>query len=206
MGATETQQKFEYLAPIPYGAIYFTAICCRMKHPAVKCLIRMKKNELPRVEIGWREWISLPKLNIPAIKVKTDTGARTSAIHTYFIEPFDKNGRERVRFGVHPIQQRNDIEVICEADVVDQRWVTNTGGDREKRYVIETPMRVGSLEWLIKVTLASREKLNFRMLLGRTAMGKHVIIHPWRSYVTGKPRSEDAIEAAYLSKRIMEEE
>jgi len=157
----------------------------------------MKKKEKPLLEIGWREWVALPELNIPAIKVKTDTGARTSALHTFSIDPFVDGGVRRVRFGIHPLQQRKDIEIYAEADVIDQRWVTNTGGRRERRYVIRTPLAIGPWEWLIDVTLASRERLNFRMLLGRTAMGKRVRINPGRSYLTGRPKSEREIEAEY---------
>ena len=64
--------------------------------------------------IGWREWLTLPQLGIPAIKAKIDTGARTSALHTFSLEEFTRNDRRMVRFGIHPLQKRRDIELFCD--------------------------------------------------------------------------------------------
>lgn len=136
--------------------------------------------------IGWREWLALPDLGLPAIKAKIDTGARTSALHAYFVEPFDKGGVEHVRFGIHPLQKRTDIEVVCEAPVADRRWVSDSGGHRELRYVIEAPVHMGGEVWPVEITLTSRDSMLFRMLLGRTAIKGRLIVDPERSYVAGK--------------------
>ncbi len=142
--------------------------------------------ENSKVSVGWREWLALPELGIPAIKAKIDTGARTSALHAFFLETFEAQGKLKVRFGMHPLQRRTDIEIYCVADVVDQRLVSDSGGHREMRYVIETPVRLGDREWNIEVTLTNRENMKFRMLLGRTAMAGCLCVDPERSYVTGR--------------------
>lgn len=136
--------------------------------------------------IGWRECVGLPGLGIGAVKAKIDTGARTSALHAFFVEPFDKGGLEHVRFGIHPLQKRTDIEVICEALVSDRRWVSDSGGHREQRYVIEAPVHMGGLIWPVEITLTSRDSMLFRMLLGRTAIKGRMMVDPERSYVVGK--------------------
>ena len=144
-----------------------------------------------RMLIGWREWVSLPALGLPVIKAKVDTGARTSALHAFDIETFERAGTQYVRFSVHPLQSkhgRQDVVVKCEAPVVDYRLVSDSGGHREKRYVIETEIRVGTLAFAIEVTLANRESMTHRMLLGRTAM-RNLIIEPTHSYLLGKPSS-----------------
>ncbi len=139
-----------------------------------------------KLRIGWREWVALPEVGIPAIKAKIDTGARTSALHTFDLETFEVAGQRKVRFRVHPLQKRTDIERVCIADVIDERVVSDSGGHREKRLVIRTPVRLGTLEWPIEITLTDRDTMLFRMLLGRTAMHERLVVDPQVSYVTGR--------------------
>ena len=140
----------------------------------------------PRKTIGWREWLVLPQLGIPAIKAKVDTGARTSALHTFHLEEFFAGGQKMVRFGIHPLQKRQDIELFCEAPVLERRRVKDSGGHIEKRYVIQTRIVLKKLAWTIKITLTNRDTMLFRMLLGRTAVEKRFIIDPGRSYTAGR--------------------
>ncbi|ADM09514.1 possible ribosomal protein S6 modification protein [Parvularcula bermudensis HTCC2503] len=120
--------------------------------------------------LGWAEWCALPTLGLPAIKAKVDTGAKTSALHAFTIQPFGPAGRRKLRFGIHPIPERPEFEVYCSADIVDQRDVTSSNGETESRYVIETPIRIGPYEWPIQLTLSDREGMSYHMLLGRQAL------------------------------------
>lgn len=134
--------------------------------------------------IGWREWVNLPGLGIERIKAKVDTGARTSALHAFELEPFVENGRNRIRFKLHPFQHNNVEIVTCVADVVDKRMVTDSGGHEEERYVIETPITIAGQTWSIEITLTERENMLFRMLLGRSALRKRFVVNPARSFVS----------------------
>ena len=138
--------------------------------------------------LGWREWTALPQLNIKRIKCKIDTGARTSALHAYFIEP--DHVRNIVQFGIHPIQNNTNIKVICESPIVDYRFVSDSGGHKEKRYVIETNIILGDHSWRIEMNLTDRDTMRFRMLLGRTAINNQFVVDPVRSYLMGKRKSK----------------
>lgn len=137
--------------------------------------------------LGWREWVSLPDLGLQHIKAKVDTGARTSAIHAFALRTYEEAGHERVEFRMHPNQKDTDTVVVCDARVVDKRVVTDSGGHKEERLVIETTLQIGGHSWPIEATLTARDDMLFRMLVGRTAMKNRAVVNPGRSYVVGKP-------------------
>lgn len=137
--------------------------------------------------IGWREWVELPELGIQRIKAKIDTGARTSALHAFSVETYaGEDGAEWVRFGMHPRQDSTELEVYCNAPVVDRRMVRDSGGHQTERVVIATTLVLAGQRLQAEVTLTDRDDMLFRMLLGRTAMRGRFIVDPGRSFLASK--------------------
>ena len=137
--------------------------------------------------LGWREWLILPDLGLPAIKAKVDTGAKTSALHAFEVAPFKQGGKDYVRFSIHPLQNIRSLAVECRALLLDQRQVTDSGGHVESRFVIETTVQLCQHRWPIELTLTNRDNMRFRMLLGRQAMLNRFQVDPASSYLCGVP-------------------
>lgn len=146
-----------------------------------------KNRDLPH--IGWREWLALPDWGIDAIKVKIDTGARTSSLHALHVETFQRDGAEWVRFQVHPMQRDAKTTIHAEAELLEYRHVTSSTGHAALRPVVMTTARLLGELWQIEVTLAGRDAMGFRMLLGREAVRGRFLIDAGRSYFGGRPAS-----------------
>ncbi len=134
--------------------------------------------------LGWREWLALPELGIARIKAKVDSGARSSALHAVELETI---GLSHVRFAVRPLQNASGQQ-WCEAELLDWRWVTDSGGHRELRPFILTEVALGDTHWKVEVSLTVRDTMRFRMLLGRTALAGRFIVDPEASYVQKRKR------------------
>lgn len=143
----------------------------------------------PRTLIGWREWIHLPDLLDGGwIKAKVDTGARTSALHAWDVERFDRDGTAWVRFSLHPRQHDDEHVVQAEAPLVEEREVRSSNGEVEVRPVVETSLALDGQRYVIELTLTKRDQMGFRMLLGRTGMARHLLVDPGSSYLLGGDR------------------
>jgi len=129
--------------------------------------------------------LALPELGIESIRAKVDTGARSSSLHVRSQELFEREGRTMVRFVIEHGVEESPSEPL-EAEVVDQRDVTDSGGHREKRVFIRTLMRLPTgRSWPIELNLTERRNMAFPMLLGRTALKRRCLVNPARSWLLG---------------------
>lgn len=136
--------------------------------------------------LGWREWLALPEFGVPAIKVKVDTGARSSALHAHNLRMVQRGGEEYALFEVRPLQRKSTPSYEVEAVVVDRRKVTSSGGHQEIRPVIVVDVEIMGNRWPIEVTLTKRDSMGFRMLLGRQAIRRRFVVDPGRSFLGGR--------------------
>ncbi len=139
-----------------------------------------------KIIVGSEEWCVLPELSIHAVKARVDSGAKTSSLHAHNIHRFNNNGREWVSFEVFPMQKNRNINVRCEAPLVDQRIVKSSTGTSEKRYVISTTLSMNDQSWPIEITLTNRDTMGYRMLLGREAMKGRMLVDPEASCRRGE--------------------
>lgn len=146
---------------------------------------KIKKSTLQ--VIGWREWVALPDFGIKAIKVKVDTGARSSSLHVFDLEDFKRNGKAWVRFKIHPAQRKSVPTVEAEAEVLEYRNVRSSNGKSSSRPVIISQVELLGKIYSMELTLASRDNMGFRMLLGREAFRGNFLVDAGKSYYGGKP-------------------
>ena len=133
--------------------------------------------------IGWREIVALPDLGISQIKAKIDTGARSSALHAFHVEKFQRDGQEMIRFQVHPYQRNTKHTVSAEAKLLEYREVTPSSGKTQLRPVILTNVELDGVQWQIELTLTNRDVMGFRMLLGRQAVRDRFLVDPGKSFL-----------------------
>lgn len=147
----------------------------------------MADSDPRKPSIGWREWVALPDLGIAGVKAKIDTGARSSCLHAFDIEEFERDGKTWVRFTVHPIQRNSTETVQAEAEILEHRSVRSSSGHSNMRPVIITTLHWLEQEWPVELTLTSRDGMGFRMLLGREAIRGRFVVDAGNSWFGGKP-------------------
>lgn len=145
----------------------------------------MENDAKPLPLIGWCESVALPRLGVQRIKVKVDSGAKTSALHAFQVEKFQHDGEDYVRFQVKPLQKRDHPTISTAARLLEYRVVRSSVGHETLRPVIVTDVKLGDLVWPIELTLVDRDAMAFRMLLGRQALAGRFLLDPGRTFLWG---------------------
>lgn len=144
----------------------------------------------PKIAVGWEEWIGMPDIGLPAILAKVDTGARTSALHSFAFEEIEIDGVTHIHFGVQPTADDPKLHVWCNAPLIDYREVISSNGMAEMRPFVQVELHLAGQSWPIELSLTNRETMNYRMLLGRTAMEGRIVVDPFGACINGVPEGD----------------
>lgn len=148
--------------------------------------------------IGSKEWCAFDEFKIPAILARIDSGAKTSSIQATDIKLIKKNDENWVRFVVYPLQENTKIKVTCRAKIVGKRSIKGSFGISEERLIIKAPITLGVDTFEIELSLANRNTMEFRMLLGREAIINRYLINPANEHVQ-KVYSKKEVNIMYKS-------
>lgn len=149
---------------------------------AKKRLVVKRKAPMRR-RLGWREWAAFPELGVKRIKAKIDTGAKTSAIHAFDIDIVEREGRRFAEFSLSPEQRRRTPVLRCAAPLIGPRRIRCSNGAVEDRYVVAAEIALGGEAFVIELSLANRDEMGFRLLLGRDALKRRFLIDPGASFL-----------------------
>lgn len=155
-------------------------------------MVKKENTELP--VIGWREYVDLPELGVKRIKVKVDSGARSSSLHAVDLRLFDRNGVKWATFKIYPVQRSRVDMVEVEARILEFRSVKSSSGLAQMRPVIVTDVALLGTIWPVELTLASRDNMGFRMLLGREAFRGRFFVDGGKSYYGGRTKRRKKIK------------
>lgn len=142
--------------------------------------------------LGWKERGALPELGIRRMRMKLDTGARSSALHVEDLKVVGETegpaqGQDgplpvisfRILYGSRDNPRRHKVTV----PTIGRKVVRDTGANAERRFVIRTRIVVGPVDTVADVTVTDRTGMNFRMLVGRLTLEGHCLVDPAHGYL-----------------------
>lgn len=113
--------------------------------------------------LGTFEEVSFPGFGGGSIKAKVDTGAYSGALHCVKIQK-----RAGVLFFT-PLDGRKMIK----SENFAVKYVTSSNGKRQRRYFVSTTIRIRQIEYPIVISLTSRDKMRWPVLIGRKFLRQH---------------------------------
>ena len=135
--------------------------------------------------IGWKEYLDLPELGLTRLKAKIDTGARTSSLHVSSskVVAVHPDGSRDLEFTVARHRLHPEVATLVRARALREVLVTDSGGHRGLRPLIETELILGPVRKRIALTLSDRSEMLFPMILGRTALTGDFLVDTSRKYL-----------------------
>ncbi|MDY6973204.1 MAG: RimK/LysX family protein [Thermodesulfobacteriota bacterium] len=162
------------------------------------CLIGLSSNVIhaadsesgAKVTVGWVERVYLPDYDF-TMRGKIDTGAKNSSIHATdmeFVHVEEGLPQSRIRFTT--VDTKGKSRTI-EADIVRTVRIKKTimGSETpvvEGRVEIELLLCMAGITKLVRINLTNREGMNYRLILGRTALEGDFVVDVSKTLIGGK--------------------
>jgi hypothetical protein len=141
------------------------------------------------IVIGWKERVSFPDWGVRKVRVKIDTGARTSALGADFYSLADDPQLGRVvELTVTFDRKRPERQTSIRAPLLGQAIICNSSGMKEQRPLIETMVRVGPVNKVVRFTITNRTRMRFPVILGRRALAGDFLIDVEQAFTQKKRR------------------
>lgn len=150
------------------------------KEPPAK---KVTKTADGKLILGEEEWVFVPGLK-EAFKARVDTGATTSSISATDIVPFERDGKDWVKFKIE-----HDGIKSQEVSLPVERWVKikqSSAEGTQRRAVIVANIQIGDLKDKTEFTLADRTHLKYPLLLGRSFFRDVAVVDVSKKYVQDK--------------------
>lgn len=150
-------------------------------------VLKATKTSDGKLILGSQEWVYVPGVK-ENFRARVDTGATTSSISAVDIEPFERDGKDWVKFRIEHDGIKSE-----ELSVPVERWVHIRQATSEKthrRPVIVSWIQIGDVKEQTEFTLADRTHLSYPLLLGRSFFKDVAVVDVGRKYVQEKHKKD----------------
>ncbi|MEM8744492.1 MAG: RimK/LysX family protein [Pseudomonadota bacterium] len=127
---------------------------------------------------GWVEdgWIGMPPIKL---KVKLDTGAKTSSIHAAQYREYERDGKPHVSF---TLVNNEGGELKIDAPVIRTASIRRAGAELRERPVIRLSLCVAGVTAETEFTMADRSDLRYPVLVGRSFLAGRILVDAARTF------------------------
>ncbi|MFT7186294.1 MAG: hypothetical protein ACI84K_001692 [Pseudohongiellaceae bacterium] len=137
-----------------------------------------------KVIAGWVEKISFSDNDL-VVKVKLDTGAKTSSIFAKDIKKYKRDGEKWVDFTLVLQDKDEKIHKIpMSAPRARRVRIKNHDGNHDRRIVVEIPFCFDGRSHISEFTLADRSEYIYPVLLGRAFLKEVAVVDPNATFLT----------------------
>lgn len=131
--------------------------------------------------IGRVEYVQLNPSRL-VLKARIDTGAGLSSLNAVDLVPFQRDGKNWVRFNVSDPKTKKIITL--EKKIKRYVNIKQLSGDYQRRPIIVMGLVLGSLEEQVELSLTDRSGYVYQLLIGRNFLRDRAIVDVSQKFIT----------------------